>query len=102
MTEDPKRAAGIVTRPATQITWPMCRAVLSHPELWATALRQMFFLAPSGWWRRAPFLPLPDAAYMRFRIVTAYGGDGSAEAQPSDLITYLRWCRAWPAATASK
>jgi hypothetical protein len=100
MFEDQKRAAGTVTRSSTQITWPMCWAVLSHPLLWGTALRQMHFLAPSGWWRRAPFLPLPDPAYMRFRIVTAYGGDGSAEPKPSDLITYLRWCRSWPAATS--
>lgn len=78
----------------------MIRVVLGHPSLWPTAIRQMFFLAPSGWWRRAPFLPLPDAAYLRFRMVTAYGGDGTAVAQPDDLLTYLRWCRAWPAATS--
>ncbi|CAB4687235.1 hypothetical protein IMCC26207_102116 [Actinobacteria bacterium IMCC26207] len=78
----------------------MIRVVLGHPSLWPTAIRQMFLLAPSGWWRRAPFLPLPDAAYLRFRMVTAYGGDGTAVAQPDDLLTYLRWCRAWPAATS--
>ena len=28
---------------------------------------------PPGWWRRAPFTPRPDRAYLRFRTETAYG-----------------------------
>ncbi|MEX0767597.1 MAG: hypothetical protein WD029_03905 [Microthrixaceae bacterium] len=95
-----KKAEQVVSRSSTQITWPMCRAVLGHPGLWGTAIRQMFRLAPAGWWKRAPFLPVPDSAYLHFRMVTAYGGDGSTQAEPEDLITYLRWCRAWPAATS--
>lgn len=72
-------------------------AVLRHPSLWWTALRVLLRMAPTGWWRRRPFLPLPDPGYLRFRMVTAYGGDGSTPADPEDLLTYLRWCRAWPA-----
>lgn len=72
-------------------------AVLIRPQLWPTAVRVAFHLAPSGWWRSAPFLPLPDPAYLRFRMVTAYGGDGSTPAEDADLVTYLRWCRNWPA-----
>jgi len=74
-------------------------AVLRHPSLWVTALRQVARLAAPGWWHRAPFLPLPDPAYLRFRLVTAYGGDG-AEPAPHDLVTYLHWCRAWPEVTS--
>ena len=74
-------------------------AVISHPSLWVTAIRQIRHLAPRGWWHRSPFLPLPDPAYLRFRLVTAYGGDGS-DPQPGDLITYLHWCRAWPEVTS--
>jgi len=74
-------------------------AVLRHPTLWTTALRQLFRLAPNGWWRRAPFLPLPDAAYLKFRLVTAYGGSGG-DPQPKDLVAYLHWCRAWPEVTS--
>lgn len=44
--------------------------------------------------RRRPFLPLPDPAYLRFRLQTQYGDDRPAE--PGDVITYLHWCRAWP------
>lgn len=71
-------------------------AVLRRPDLWATALRQLRVLAAPGWWRRPPFLPLPDAAYLRFRMVTAYGGEGDEPPTVDDLVTYLHWCRAWP------
>lgn len=74
-------------------------AVLRHPSLWVTAVRQMGRLAPEGWWHRVPFLPLPDRDYMRFRVITAYGGDGTRAPEPEDLLTYLRWCRAWPVVT---
>jgi hypothetical protein len=75
--------------------------VLRHPDLWGTALRQLRVLARPGWWRRAPFLPVPDPEYLRFRLLTAYGGDGTAAPDPSDLVAYLRWCRAFPLATAA-
>lgn len=39
-----------------------------------------------------PFLPIPDRAYLRFRLETQYGADGAPA--PRDLATYLRWCRA--------
>ena len=71
-------------------------AVLPHPSLWATGLRQAHRLAQPGWWRRPPFLPLPAADYLRFRMETAYGGAGDQAPAPDDLVTYLRWCRAFP------
>lgn len=74
-------------------------ALCVHPELWATAVRQVFVLAVEGWWRRAPYLPVPDRAYLRFRLQTAYG-DSDRSPDPQDLITYLHWCRAWPKVTA--
>jgi hypothetical protein len=69
-------------------------ALLVHPGLWPTGLRQVGVLARPGWWRRPPFLPLPDADYLRFRMETAYGGTGDEPLDPRDLIAYLRWCRA--------
>jgi hypothetical protein len=68
-------------------------AVLRHPSLWWTGVRQARRLAAPGWWRRSPFLPLPDREYLRFRLVTQYG-DPDHEPEPEDLLTYLRWCRA--------
>ena len=37
---------------------------------------------------------IPDPAYMKFRMVTMYG-DADAQPRSHDLITYLKWCRAW-------
>jgi hypothetical protein len=71
-------------------------AVLRHPSLWPTAVRQARALAVPGWWRRPPFLPLPAPDYLRFRIETAYGGSGDQPPRPEDLLTYLRWCRRFP------
>jgi hypothetical protein len=70
---------------------PIVAAVLGHPSLWPTALGQALRLAPAGWWRRPPFLPLPDAAYLAFRVETQYGRD--AEPTGPDVVSYLRWCR---------
>ncbi|MEM9038898.1 MAG: hypothetical protein AAGD33_03275 [Actinomycetota bacterium] len=69
-------------------------SVVRHPSLWPTAVRQARRTAPTGWWRRSPFLPLPSGEYLRFRLVTQYGDDG-ATPHPDDVVNYLRWCRDW-------
>ena len=76
---------------------PVAVAVASRPGLWITALRQVRALAVPGWWRRRPWLPVPDAAYMRFRMVTQYGDPGHRP-EPADVVAYLHWCRAYRAA----
>jgi hypothetical protein len=38
-------------------------------------------------------LPLPDRAWLAFRLETAYGAS-DAEMPVEDLLGYLRWCRA--------
>lgn len=68
-------------------------ALARHPGLWPVAARQARVLAAPGWWHRRPFLPMPPADYLRFRMQTAYGGDGDRSPAPVDLVTYLRWCR---------
>jgi hypothetical protein len=81
-------------------------AVAVRPRLWPTAVRQVFVLARPGWWRTAPYLPRPDPTYLRFRLQTMYGGtgllDGGAGPRADDVITYLEWCRSWPAASGTK
>lgn len=68
-------------------------AVALHPQLWVAATAEALRLAHPGWWRRWPPLPLPDPALWRFRIETAYGGDGDAAPDPDDVRSFLRWCR---------
>jgi hypothetical protein len=60
-------------------------AVVVHPSLWPTALRQ------------APVVRHP--AWMRFRFETQYGDAGHAPV-PSDVLEWLRWCKAWRRCTA--
>lgn len=66
-------------------------AVGRRPTLWATAIRQSMLLAPKGWARRMPFLPLPAPDYLAFRTLTQYG---SAHHTPTskDVVEYLLWC----------
>jgi hypothetical protein len=68
-------------------------AVAARPSLWRSALRQAVRLARPRWWRRPPFLPVPDRSYVGFRLETQYG---AADARPTadDVVAYLRWCRA--------
>jgi len=73
---------------------PVIGAVLRHPTLWPTALRQAGRLVPPGWWRRSPFLPVPPRDYLEFRLVTQYGGN-RPRSEAGDVINYLRWCRQW-------
>lgn len=74
-------------------------AVVVRPVLWGTAVRQLLVLAVDGWYRRPPYLPVPDRDYFRFRMQTAYG-DADRDPEPADLVTYLHWCRAWPRISA--
>ncbi len=75
------------------------RAVAGRPDLWPTALRAAADLRRTGWWRRPPFLPVPDPAWLRFRLVTAYGGEGTLDAttplEAEELLTWLEWRRDW-------
>ena len=71
------------------------RAIAPHPALWATAARVMVRTARRSWWRRPPFLPLPDAEYVRFRMLTNYG-DADATPTAEDIVHYLSWCRDFP------
>jgi hypothetical protein len=84
--------AGIGLGPA----WRVGRAVAARPGLWPTAVRAGAVLVPAGWWRRRPFLPLPDPDYVHFRLVTAYGGDGTTPPPAQDVLTWLTWLRRFP------
>lgn len=69
-------------------------AVAARPALWPTAVRQMRRTAAPGWYRRAPFLPVPSGDYLRFRLITQYG-DAVHRPEPADVVNYLAWCRQW-------
>ncbi len=72
---------------------PVAAAVAPKPLLWPSAFGALVRLAPRRWWRRAPFLPVPDVAWWAFRMETAYGTPDAAPTA-EDVVSYLRWCRA--------
>ncbi|MEN8234285.1 MAG: hypothetical protein ABFR89_05115 [Actinomycetota bacterium] len=65
-------------------------AIAKRPRLWATAVGATFAFAPPGWWHHPPFLPIPDADLMRWRVTTAYG-DEETPIAPDDVLSYLEW-----------
>ena len=67
-------------------------SVVTHPALWLTAWHQYRVSLPRRWWSRRPFLPVPPADYIRFRLQTQYG---SAEhrIEAADVLNYLSWCK---------
>ena len=71
---------------------PIVVAVAKRPRIWGEALRTASAMARRDWWRTPPFLPLPDRAYLSWRIATAYGS-ASTPPDPADLVTYLEWRR---------
>jgi hypothetical protein len=67
------------------------RAALD-PRLAVDLLRAVWAFRRRGWWRRAPFLPLPDREYLRWRMYTAYA-DEDAVPPAEDVVRFARWRR---------
>lgn len=67
-----------------------------HPTLAVDLVRIAWRFRAREWYRRAPFLPLPDATYLKWRMYTAYG-DFDAVPSPEEVERYVRW-----AATATE
>lgn len=68
----------------------MAAALATRPRLWPAALRQARAMVPPRWWRRRPFLPVPDRDWVRFRMTTAYG-DPASGFDVEDVLAWLAW-----------
>ena len=64
-----------------------------HPTLALDLVRVAWRFRAREWYRRAPFLPLPDATYLKWRMYTAYG-DFDAVPSPEEVERYVRWAAA--------
>jgi hypothetical protein len=63
-----------------------------NPRLAVDLLRTAWAFRRRDWWRTAPFLPVPDRDYLRWRMYTAYGEE-DAVPPPEDVIAFARWRR---------
>lgn len=63
---------------------------LIRPRLLLILLATGWRFRRRGWYRRPPFLPLPPADYMRWRMHTAYG-DERHMPSAEELEAYVRW-----------
>ena len=79
------------------MTWERLSLALAlrsvvHPVLGVDLLRVAWRFRSRDLYRRAPFLPLPDSTYLRWRMYTAYG-DFDAVPTPAEVERYVRWAR---------
>jgi hypothetical protein len=63
---------------------------LRRPGLIPSMLGAAWAFRARGWYRRFPFLPLPDPVYMRWRRETAYG-DSDAVPDDDEMARFLLW-----------
>ena len=74
--------------------WPRALGwyLLRHPVDAVAVGVSAWALRRNHWWRRPPFLPLPDAAYWRFRLAT-YDGSPTARLEPRAVVDAAKWSR---------
>ena len=65
---------------------------LINPRLALDLLRLAWSFRAREWYRTPPFLPLPPATYIRWRMYTAYGDEGAVP-PVEDVIRFARWRR---------
>ena len=72
--------------------WPKgtVRHLVAHPSDAAPFVRSAWRLRRQHWWKRAPFLPIPDREYWAFRVATAYG-ESDAAIDINDAVAAARW-----------
>ena len=63
-----------------------------RPALVPALLAAAWRFRRRGWYRVPPFLPLPPADYLDWRMHTAYGEEAVAP-DARELARYLRWSR---------
>lgn len=65
---------------------------LRRPRAGWALLRTGWRFRARGWYRRPPFLPLPPASYIAWRLHTAYGDEAHLP-DADELQRYLDWVR---------
>jgi hypothetical protein len=76
----------------TSLTVRLVWRGILNPRLALDLLRTAWAFRRRRWWRQAPFLPLPDREYLRWRMYTAYA-DEAAVPPSEDVVRFARWRR---------
>ena len=76
----------------TALTARLALRALANPRLALDLARTAWAFRRRRWWAQTPFLPLPDRAYLRWRMYTAYA-DEDAVPPLDDVIRFARWRR---------
>ena len=76
--------------PWSRLALRLALRMLRRPRLAMQLLRVTWRFRAEHWYRRFPFLPLPDPTYLRWRMYTAYG-DYNAVPSVTDVERYARW-----------
>lgn len=73
----------------------MARLALRRPRTIPHMVRAAWAFRARGWYRRPPFLPLPPASYLTWRMETAYGDPAGApsDAELERFLTWSTWVR---------
>jgi hypothetical protein len=74
----------------TRLALALALRGVRHPRTGLALLRVGWRFRRRGWLTRLPFLPLPDADYVRWRMHTAYG-DADVVPPADDVVRYARW-----------
>jgi len=76
--------------------WPpgLGRYLVRHPANALILARAGWRLRREDWFRKPPFLPLPDSDYWHFRMVTANGSSGTVA--PASMVEAAAWALAQP------
>ena len=81
---------GTPARPKTLTLLHVAARALFRPPLLLALLSTAWRFRRRGWFLRPPFLPLPPADYMSWRMHTAFGKNTKA-LSARDLEAYIRW-----------
>jgi hypothetical protein len=78
-----------------RLTLALALRAAARPELALALLGVAWRFRARDWYRRPPFLPVPDPTYLRWRMYTAYG---AADAMPPthDIERYALWSARYP------
>jgi hypothetical protein len=73
-----------------KLYYHLARRVLQNPRLALALVQVAWRFRKTDWYKRIPFLPMPDATYIRWRMFTAYG-DYNFVPRAADVERYVLW-----------